>query len=75
MLYLPGSLKWGRKVGNNPWEAKGLEWQIESPPITHNFHGPVTVTEEAYAYGDEPAHGAGHVPPSTHGHKEATSVR
>jgi cytochrome c oxidase subunit 1 len=78
MLYLPWSLKWGKKVGRNPWEAKGLEWEeVDSPPITHNFHGPVVVTQEAYAYGEEhaphdiaPPHAKG-----PHGHKEATSVR
>jgi cytochrome c oxidase subunit 1 len=54
MLYLPWSLKWGKKAGPNPWGAKGLEWTTQSPPITHNFHGPVVVDEEAYAYGEIP---------------------
>ncbi len=75
MIYLPWSLKWGRKVGKNPWDARGLEWEIESPPITHNFHGPVTVTQEAYAYGEEPSHIEGNATTNTHGRKEATSGR
>jgi cytochrome c oxidase subunit 1 len=60
--YLLWSLKWGEKVKENPWGAKGLEWQIESPPTTHNFHGPVVVTEEAYAYGEDEGHAPEHGP-------------
>ncbi len=71
-FYLPWSLKWGKKAGNDPWRAKGLEWTIQSPPITHNFHGPVKVTSEAYAYvefdEEHPANPAAH-------HKEATLGR
>jgi cytochrome c oxidase subunit 1 len=48
--YLLYSLFWGKTAPSNPWEAKGLEWQTTSPPPTENFHGPVEVTEEAYAY-------------------------
>jgi len=55
-LYLPWSLKFGKKVGPNPWGATGLEWQVASPPITHNFESTPTVDEEAYAYEREPAH-------------------
>ena len=31
------SLKYGAIAGNNPWQATGLEWQIQSPPLTENF--------------------------------------
>jgi cytochrome c oxidase subunit 1 len=56
MAYLLWSLKYGRVVGRNPWGAKGLEWEIDSPPTTFNFETTPIVTEEAYAYpGTRPA--------------------
>jgi len=51
MIYFTWSWKYGPKVGKNPWEAAGLEWQIDSPPITLNFDKTPIVTEEAYNYG------------------------
>ena len=51
-LYLPYSLIFGPKAAANPWKAKGLEWEVASPPPPHNFHGDVEVTEEAYAYAE-----------------------
>src|SRR5579884_3999135 len=51
MIYFLYSLKYGEKAGNNPWGATGLEWQIQSPPVTFNFEETPTVTEEAYNYG------------------------
>jgi cytochrome c oxidase subunit 1 len=51
MCYLVWSLKYGKKVGSNPWNATGLEWTTSSPPYEHNFHATPTVTEEAYDYG------------------------
>ncbi|HWF46931.1 MAG TPA: cytochrome c oxidase subunit I [Bryobacteraceae bacterium] len=53
IIYLLWSLKHGEPAGKNPWGAAGLEWQIESPPTTHNFDVIPTVTEEAYNYGPE----------------------
>ncbi len=44
------SLKFGKDAPANPWNAKGLEWTIPSPPTTHNFDKTPIVTEEAYAY-------------------------
>jgi cytochrome c oxidase subunit 1 len=49
-FYLLWSLKWGPKAGPNPWGAAGLEWQIQSPPIEHNFHEIPTDIPEAYDY-------------------------
>src|SRR5579863_3239811 len=49
-IYLMWSLKFGPLAGNNPWKAKGLEWETTSPPPTYNFETPPIVTEEAYAY-------------------------
>ena len=31
------SLRKGEPVGNNPWDAKSLEWTVPSPPPEHNF--------------------------------------
>jgi cytochrome c oxidase subunit 1 len=53
MFYFAWSLKYGKPAGDNPWGAKGLEWEIESPPSPHNFHETPVVTEEAYAYTGE----------------------
>ncbi len=36
-IYLVHSLFKGRYPGKNPWGALSLEWQTDSPPITHNF--------------------------------------
>jgi cytochrome c oxidase subunit 1 len=55
--YLTYSLFKGEKAGNNPWGAKGLEWETTSPPPTLNFDRIPIVTEEAYAYPlTEPSH-------------------
>ncbi|MDN5870268.1 MAG: cbb3-type cytochrome c oxidase subunit I, partial [Nitrococcus sp.] len=50
MAYLLWSLRWGAKAPDNPWGAKGLEWETSSPPPAHNFHQPKRVTEPPYAY-------------------------
>jgi len=48
-LYLLWSLRYGRAAGNNPWDARGLEWQTSSPPPKENFLSP-PVVREPYAY-------------------------
>jgi cytochrome c oxidase subunit 1 len=53
VAYLLWSLRHGAPAGNNPWNARGLEWQTTSPPPKENFLHP-PVVREAYAY-DEPA--------------------
>jgi cytochrome c oxidase subunit 1 len=53
LLYFTYSLFKGEKVGANPWNAKGLEWETSSPPPTENFEYTPVVTEEAYAYAKE----------------------
>jgi cytochrome c oxidase subunit 1 len=50
MLYLAWSLKYGKIAGANPWQATGLEWQIQSPPLTENFVVTPVVEHEAYDY-------------------------
>ena len=51
VLYLDWSLKCGAIAGNNPWQATGLERQIQSPPLTENFKQTPIMDHEAYAYG------------------------
>jgi len=51
VFYLTASLLYGKKAPQNPWGAKGLEWEkAASPPVTLNFTEPVVVTEPAYNY-------------------------
>jgi len=57
VFYLLASLKNGKKAGNNPWGAVGLEWLTTSPPDPHNFTEIPVVTWEAYEYFEESHHG------------------
>ena len=51
LVYFLWSLKYGKPAPQNPWGAKGLEWEVAgSPPTTFNFDKTPIVTEEAYAY-------------------------
>jgi len=53
LIYLIWSLKHGKKAPPNPWNATGLEWQTDSPPPKHNFHGTPVVTNPPYQYSPE----------------------
>jgi cytochrome c oxidase subunit I len=56
LIYLSLSLKYGERAGDNPWHAKGLEWQTSSPPPKKNFTRPVRMTSDPYDYdATEPA--------------------
>jgi len=59
LIYFMWSMRYGPPAGPNPWGAKGLEWTIQSPPLTENFETIPVVNEEAYNYS---------------GHVEATHV-
>jgi len=48
--YLTLSFFTGKKAGPNPWGATGLEWQTQSPPITHNFDHTPRVVCGPYEY-------------------------
>jgi cytochrome c oxidase subunit I len=50
VFYLVRTLFQERNAPANPWGATGLEWQIQSPPITLNFEDEPIVTEDAYNY-------------------------
>jgi cytochrome c oxidase subunit 1 len=60
ITYLIWSLKFGPRASANPWDATGLEWQVPSPPTTHNFAVTPHVTEDAYAYPDSALVGDAH---------------
>ena len=44
------SIKWGQKVGNNPWDATTLEWSAPSPPGHGNFLTEPIVYRGPYEY-------------------------
>jgi cytochrome c oxidase subunit 1 len=52
-IYFMWSMRYGPRAGNNPWKAKGLEWETTSPPPTFNFEKTPVVTEGAYNYAQE----------------------
>ncbi len=54
LVYLIGSLWYGKVASANPWGAAGIEWQTASPPPTENFATQPVVSEEAYAYDTMP---------------------
>lgn len=45
-----GSMIWGKKAADNPWQANTLEWQTSSPPPEHNFHQTPVVLRGPYEY-------------------------
>ncbi len=50
LIYLLWSLRYGPHASANPWNARGLEWTVSSPPPEENFQRPPRVEHEAYAY-------------------------
>ena len=54
LIYLFWSLRYGKSVGPNPWNATGLEWMTASPPPKYNFEETPVVTWEAYDYENMP---------------------
>jgi len=56
LVYLTWAWMRGPKAPQNPWGAKGLEWeQSPTPPPTDNFEHQPIVTEDAYNYAGEEA--------------------
>ena len=83
LIYLIWSMRYGPPAGPNPWGAKGLEWTIQSPPVTENFrddsgcHRRRVQLRVRSALVSELAHGA-HPPgirPSVRGHRPAARCR
>jgi len=50
MIYFIWSVFKAPLAGSNPWGAKGLEWEIPSPPPTENFVVTPIVTEGTHQY-------------------------
>ncbi len=44
------SIKRGKKVGDNPWDATTLEWSTPTPPPHGNFDRPISVHRGPYEY-------------------------
>jgi cytochrome c oxidase subunit I len=49
-IYLVHSLKYGAKATRNPFGGASLEWDTQSPPIEHNFHGQPRVDTDPYNF-------------------------
>jgi len=60
MIYFIWSLKNAPLAGNDPWGARGLEWEIPSPPPTENFVVSPIVTEGTHQYAPSREVGIGH---------------
>jgi cytochrome c oxidase subunit 1 len=58
------SYKFGRKVGDNPWESTTLEWQTPTPPPHGNFLKPPVVYRGPYEY-SVPGHETDFTPQNT----------
>lgn len=50
LLYLPISLRVGRRAPDNPWQAPGFEWTTPSPPPHHNFDRAPASPREPYEF-------------------------
>jgi cytochrome c oxidase subunit 1 len=48
--YLTHSLFYGAQATANPWGGASLEWDTQSPPIEHNFHGQPRVETDPYNF-------------------------
>ena len=53
LFYFAWSLFSGKRAGDNPWNATGLEWQTSSPPPKENFLTQPHVHEGPYNYHPE----------------------
>jgi cytochrome c oxidase subunit I len=55
LIYFTWAMRYGKRASDNPWDARGLEWEIPSPPPTENFVYQPVVTDRTYEYGREEA--------------------
>jgi len=44
-------LFWREKETGNPWNSRGLEWQVSSPPPPENFEHIPVILSGPYEYG------------------------
>jgi cytochrome c oxidase subunit 1 len=56
LCYFIWSMRYGKRSGDNPWGAIGLEWDTTSPPPTENFYTLPVVTHGPYEYNREEVH-------------------
>jgi cytochrome c oxidase subunit 1 len=50
--FVMSTLFWRDREVGNPWRARGLEWQVSSPPPPNNFQHIPVVLSGPYEYGD-----------------------
>jgi cytochrome c oxidase subunit 1 len=55
--FVMSTLFWREKEVGNPWQSRGLEWQVSSPPPPENFEHIPVILSGPYEYGDP------HAPP------------
>jgi cytochrome c oxidase subunit I len=50
--FVMSTLVWREKEVGNPWQSRGLEWQVSSPPPPENFEHIPVILSGPYEYGD-----------------------
>src|ERR1700722_13966646 len=53
--FVMSTVVWRKPAPQNPWNARGLEWQISSPPPPDNFEYVPVILAGPYEYGDPDA--------------------
>jgi cytochrome c oxidase subunit I len=53
--FVMSTVIWRKPAPQNPWNSRGLEWQIPSPPPADNFEHIPVVLAGPYEYGDPDA--------------------
>jgi cytochrome c oxidase subunit 1 len=53
--FIMSTLVWREKETGNPWNSRGLEWQVSSPPPPENFEHIPVILSGPYDYGDPDA--------------------
>jgi len=59
-IYLVLALKYGKVAGPNPWGSRGFEWNVPSPPPTHNYQETPVFTHGPHDYQTPPLAGVPH---------------
>ena len=53
--FVMSTVVWRKPAPQNPWQSRGLEWQVPSPPPADNFEYIPVVLAGPYEYGDPDA--------------------